>query len=63
MKMNNVEIFKKSVETLNDYVEMLLSGEYCTDYIIAKIEKHASIVKENAKFADRDIKELKEKNV
>ena len=55
-KINEVEVFEKSLKELNNYASMLLSGKCPTKYIVGKVEMWAENIKHDAKFVDAQIK-------
>ncbi len=60
-KIDNVANIKNSLKQLNEYMDMLLTGEHPTDYIVKKIEVWAQNVITDAPHADKQIKEQRKK--
>lgn len=58
-KINDLEVFQKSLKELNEYSAMLISGKYPTHYIVEKVQLWAEAVKHDAPFVDKQVKEQK----
>lgn len=60
--INEVEIIQNSIKELNEYVEMLITGDHSKDYIVGKVEHWADVIKNDAKHVFEYVKQQKEQN-